>query len=149
MGTSQAVDHLERIRDTLRLALSEEHPPHHTAASFALGIFITTLPTFGVGIPVLAWIGYRFDWANKLAFFAAVAILNPLAKGGVYLVSFLIGVQILGPIPGITSIDVGLDAGAGVLVRLIVGNVILAIGFAAVSYIVAYRAVHAVRQQGY
>lgn len=147
MGTSRFASHLERVRNALRLAFSEDHPPHLIAVSFALGTFVTTLPTFGAGIPVLAWIGYRFTWANNLAFFAAVATLNPLVKGGVYVVSFFIGVQLLGPVPGITSVDIGVDAGTEVLVRLLVGNVILAIGFALVAYVVAYRTVHAVRQR--
>ncbi|WP_331234262.1 DUF2062 domain-containing protein [Natronorarus salvus] len=146
MGAGRLAGYVEQVRATLRVAFSEDHPPHLIAVSFALGMFVTTLPSFGVGIPVLMWIGHRFAWANKLAFFAAVATLNPLMKGGVYVVSFLIGVQLLGPVPGTTSVDIGIDAGAKVLIRLLVGNVILAIGFAIVSYIVAYRIAHAVRQ---
>ena len=148
MGTSRLTNQFDRVRDALRVAFSEDHSPHLTGVSFAFGMFVTTLPTLGAGIPVLAWIGHRFERANKLALFAAVAILNPLVKSGVYLVSFLIGVQLLGPIPGITRVDIGLDAGADVLVRLLVGNVILAVGFAVVSYAVAYRCVHALRRHG-
>lgn len=148
MATSRAADYLERVRGALRVAFSADHPPHLLAVSFAFGIFFTTLPTLGAVIPALAWIGYRFEWANTLAFFAAVAILNPLVKGSVYVVSFLIGVQLLGPVPGITSVDVGLDAGGKVLVRLLVGNVILAVGIAIASYLVAYRTARAIRQHG-
>lgn len=147
MGTSRVAGHVERVRGALRVAFAEDHPPQCIAASFAFGMFLTTLPNLGAVIPVFAWIGYRFEWASRLAFFAAVAILNPLTKGAVYVASFLVGVRLLGPIPGITRADIGLDAGADVLARLLVGNVILAAGLTVVSYVVAYRAARTVRQR--
>ncbi|TYL36757.1 DUF2062 domain-containing protein [Natronococcus pandeyae] len=147
MDTSRFTSPLTRVRDALRAAFTEDHPPRFIAGSFALGVFVTTLPTLGTGLPVLAWTGHRFEWANKFAFVAAIAILNPVAKGGVYVVSFLIGVQLLGPVPGISHVDIGFDAGTDVIVRLVVGNVILAVGFMFVGYVVAYRTAHAVRRR--
>lgn len=147
MATSRVAGHVERVRGALRAAFAEDHPPRLIAASFAFGMFLTALPNLGAVVPVFAWIGYRFEWASRLALSAAVLILNPLTKGGVYVVSFLVGVQLLGPIPGITRADVGFDAGTDVLVRLLVGNVVLAVGFAVVSYVVAYRTARTVRQR--
>lgn len=135
-----------RVRSAFRVAFTEDHPPQWIASSFALGVFITALPTLGAGLPVLAWASHRFVWANKVAFVAAVSILNPLVKSGVYAVSMLIGIQLLGPVPGPGHVDIGLDAGADVLVRLLVGNVILAVGLTVVGYTVAYRTAHAVRR---
>lgn len=149
MDTSRFASYLERVRGALRLAVSEDHPPHLIALSFAFGIFVTTLPNFGVSILVLAWIGHRFTWANKFAFFAAIGILNPLVKGGVFVVSYFLGVQLLGPVPGITGGNIGIDAGAGVIVRVLVGNVLLAVCFAVVGYVVAYLTAREVRQHGY
>ncbi|MEF8812605.1 MAG: DUF2062 domain-containing protein [Halovenus sp.] len=148
MGTSRFTRYVERVRGVLRLAVSEDHPPHHIAVSFALGVFLTALPNVGGSILVLAWIGHRFRWANKFAFATAIGIMNPPVKVGVYLASFFIGVQLFGPLPGITSADVGIDAGGKVLVRLLVGNVILAIGFAVVGYVVAYLTAREVRRHG-
>ncbi|MFC4438644.1 MULTISPECIES: DUF2062 domain-containing protein [Natrialbaceae] len=146
MDTSRFRSPLTRVRDALRAAFAEDHPPRFIAGSFALGIFVTTLPTLGAGLPVLAWAGHRFEWANKSAFVAAIAVLNPVVKGGVYVASFLIGTHLLGPIPGISHHDIAIDAGADVLVRLLVGNVLLAIGFTVVGYVVASRTAHAVRR---
>lgn len=148
MGTGRFARYVERVRGFLRLAVSEDHPPHHIGVSFALGIFLTTLPNVGGSILALAWIGRRFTWANKFAFVTAIGIMNPPVKIGVYLVSFFIGVQLFGPLAGITSADVGLDAGGKVLVRLLVGNVILAMGFAVVGYVVAVLTARGVRQHG-
>ena len=139
---------VDRVQNAFRVAFSEDHPPHLTASSFALGMFLSTLPNFGACIPLLAWIGHRFAWANSFAFFAAIVTMNPLVKGGVYAASFLIGVQLLGPVPGVTGVDIGIDSGVEALVRLLVGNVILAIGFAVVAYAVAYRIAQSARRYG-
>lgn len=77
---------MERARVALRVAFSENHPPHLIAVNFAFGMFVTTLPNLGAVVPVLAWIGYRFDWASRLAFFAAVVI----AAIGFTIVSYVI-----------------------------------------------------------
>lgn len=147
MGTGRLTGHLRRVRNTLRLAFAEDHPPRLIAASFALGLFVTTLPTLGAGIPVLAWIGYRFEWANRLALFSAVVVLNPLAKAGVYVASFVVGVRLLGPVEGVTHLDVGLDAGADVLVRLLVGNVLLAVVFTVAGYVLVYKVTRSVHRR--
>jgi uncharacterized protein (DUF2062 family) len=138
MESNRAVGHLRRMRSRLRAAFVEDHPPRVIARYFAAGIFLTTLPSLGLVLPVLAWVGARFERANRLALLAAMAIMNPLAKGTVYVASFLLGVQLLGPVAGIGRADIGLDAGQAVIARLLVGNLVLAVGFAAVAYLLAY-----------
>ncbi|ELY55456.1 hypothetical protein C491_17122 [Natronococcus amylolyticus DSM 10524] len=147
MNSSWVTRPVLRVRSAFRVAFTEDHPPQWIASSFALGIFVTALPTLGTGLPVLAWASHRFVWANKIAFVAAVAVLNPLVKSGVYAGSLLIGIQLLGPVSGSSNVDIGLDAGADVLVRLLVGNVILAVALMIVGYAVAYRTAHAVRRR--
>jgi uncharacterized protein (DUF2062 family) len=137
-----------RVRAKLRAAFAEDHPPHLIAVSFAVGVFVTALPSLGTGLFVLAWVGYQFAWANRLALLAAVAVLNPLAKSSVYAASFLTGTVLLGPIPGVSRADLGLDAGIDVLVRLLVGNAVVAVVLAVVGYVVAHRAVCAMRRTG-
>lgn len=69
-------------------------------------------------------------------------------KGGVYVVGFVIGTRLFGPVPGITRGDIGMDASANVLVRLLVGNLLLAVVLAITGYFSAYRAGRAARQYG-
>ena len=147
MESGRVRGYLDQVQQRLRAAVAEDHPPHHIAVSFAIGIFVTALPSLGTGLIVLAWVGYQFAWANKLALAAAVAVLNPLAKSSVYVASFATGTALLGPVPGISRADVGLDAGVDVLARLLVGNAVLAVVLTAVSYVVVYRAVHAYRRR--
>lgn len=138
METNRFGGHLRRMRSRLRAAFAEDHPPRVIARYFAAGIFLTTLPSLGLVIPVLAWIGAQFDRANRVALVAAVTAMNPLAKGTVYIASFLLGVQLLGPVADISRTDIGLDAGQAVIIRLLAGNVVLAVVFAAVAYLLAY-----------
>jgi len=147
MSARRFGDYVERVRGALRLAVSEDHPPYLVAWSFAVGIFLTTLPNFGGSILVLALIGRHVGSANKFAFFTAVAIMNPLVKVSVYVGSFFVGVQLFGPVSGITRADIRIDAGTDVLVRLLVGNVALAAGFAAVGYAGAYLVTREIRQR--
>ncbi|WP_436902764.1 DUF2062 domain-containing protein [Halovenus halobia] len=131
--------HLQRMQRRLRGALAEDHPPRVVARYFAAGIFLTTLPSFGLILPVLTWVGARFDRANRLSLLAAMAIMNPLAKGTVYVGSFLLGVQLLGPVAGSSAAEIGFDAGRVVITRLLVGNLVLAVVFGAVAYLLAYQ----------
>jgi hypothetical protein len=148
MVVGRIAGYVARVRDALRLAFAEDHPPHLVATSFAIGVFVLTFPSLGAGVLLLAWIGYRFEWIHNLAFVAAGAVLNPLVKGGVYLASFAVGTWLLGPVPGATHADVGMDAGVEVLVRLLAGNALLAVGFALLGYVVAYRTARTARRHG-
>lgn len=134
------------VRGHLDTAFAADHPPRWFAASVATGVFVTTLPTLGTGLIALGWMAYRFTWANPLALFAPVVVVNPLAKSGVYALSFGIGTLILGPSSGITTPELSVMAGRELLVRLILGNVILAAALAAVGYAIAFYGVRRVRR---
>lgn len=109
------------------------------AGSFAVGTFVTLLPTLGAGVLLFFVLAYAFDWVSKIALFAAVLEFNPLVKWGAYAASFALGVFILGPVDGTTATDVSLSAGPAILTRLLVGNLLLAVVAAIPSYVVVYR----------
>jgi len=127
----------ESVQGSLRTAFSAPYPPYHTAVSFALGLFIIGLPNLGVGILVVSALGYRADWANPIALFASVVILNPVVKGGVYVASYWLGTVLLGPTPATFSGELSLSIAGPVLVRLLVGNTLLAGLLAVGGYILA------------
>lgn len=135
-----------RIRSELEPAFAGESSPRAVAGSFAIGLFITALPTLGTGLIVMAAIAYFWNEVSKIALFSSIAVLNPLAKGGVYLASFSLGTKLLGPVPDISLTEVSLSAGPAVVTRLLVGNTILAVLFAAVGYVFAHRTVKVSRR---
>lgn len=139
MGGSRFVRHVERIREELYVAFTEDHTAREISASFALGTFIAMLPTLGTGLALFAVIVYLFDWVSRLALFASVLVFNPLVKWGVYAASFALGAFLLGPVEGVSATDVSLGSGTDIAARLLVGNLLLAALATLVSYVVVYR----------
>lgn len=129
----------DRIREELRKTLAEGHPPRETAGSFAVGTFITMLPTMGVGLLLFVVIAFLSDRINRIALFASVVVFNPVMKWGVYVASLALGTLILGPTQDVRFTDVSLDAGPEIVARLLVGNLILAFVATVISYVIIYR----------
>ena len=132
--------YIDRIRAEIRRSISDEYSPHQIASSFAIGVFITMLPTLGTGLIVFAIISYLSSWINKVALFASVLVLNPVVKWGVYAGSMALGILLLGPVPILDDGEVAVEAGQEVLVRLLVGNTILAVIATVLGYVIVYRA---------
>lgn len=128
-----------RIRAELREAFTEEYTSREVAVSFALGTFITMLPTLGVGLLVFVVLAFVFDRISKLALLASVVVFNPVVKWGVYIASFALGVALLGPVEGIATADVSFSSGPEIVARLLLGNLILAVIATVVAYVVVYR----------
>lgn len=135
------------VRSELEAISAEDYPPHDIAASFAIGIFITALPTLGTGLLVFVAIVYLFDRVSKLALFASVLVLNPAAKWAVYAASFWLGSRLLGPVPGVSPAEVSFAAGPEIVTRLVIGNVLLAVVFTVVAYVLALRFVRTYRER--
>lgn len=131
--------YLDRVVAELRRSFAGEYTPHQIAGSFAVGVFITMLPTLGLGLLVMGALVYLFDSINKVALFGSILVLNPVVKWGVYAASIALGIVLLGPVEGIAAADVTAETGRAMLVRLWVGNTILAIIATAIAYPTVYR----------
>ncbi|WP_459878372.1 DUF2062 domain-containing protein [Halorubrum gandharaense] len=132
-----------RAKEGIQRSFAEEHSSRETAGSFALGVFITMLPTLGTGLAVFVVLAWLFDRINKVAIFASVIVFNPVVKWGVYAASFTLGVFLLGPVEGVSATQVSLSAGPEIVARLLVGNLILAVVAAVPSYVICLRLVDA------
>lgn len=127
--------YLRRLRDELGRALTEEHTPKDIARSYAIGTFITMLPTLGVGLLVFVVLDRLFESINRVALFANVLVYNPVVKWGVYAISLVIGFALLGPVEGASIWSTPtLADGQAILVRMLVGTVLLTIVVTLVSY---------------
>ena len=125
-----------RVRRTLAEILEEKYTPHELAASFALGIFVTAMPTGGLGVGLFFVFAYLWAWASKTAMLAAVVVLNPVVKPLVYAASIKLGAFLLGPNPVVLFEVAALDYTATALQFLLVGNLLIAGTLSAVSYVV-------------
>lgn len=133
-----------QVRAEFEAAVAEERPTH-VAASFAIGVFVTALPTLGAGLLVLGALARLFGHLNKVALFAAVAVLNPAVKSGVYVASFGLGARLLGPTETLAG-GPSLLASQDVVARLLVGNAILTVALTVVGYVAANRAIREIRR---
>jgi uncharacterized protein (DUF2062 family) len=134
MVVQRLVAYRDRIRSELEQVVAEETPSNDIAASFAVGSFVTMLPTLGTGVAVIAAIGAVSSRMNTPAMFSSVVVFNPFVKWGVYAGSFSLGSFLLGPIPGVTTAELSLSAGPDVLTRLLLGNFLLAVVAAGCGY---------------
>ena len=137
-----------RAKTMLRRAFAEEHTTREVAGSFSLGVFITMLPTLGTGFIAFVGLAMVFRRLSKLALVASAVVFNPVVKWGVYAASLGLGFLLLGPVEGVSITDASLDAAPEVVLRLVVGNTILAVVAAVPSYFVAYRVVDRYRETG-
>lgn len=128
-----------RIRDRLEQALTEDRTPHEIAGSFAFGAFVTMLPTLGTGLLLFVAVAAVFERVSKIALFAPVLVFNPAVKWGVYGSSFWLGSVILGPLVGVELTELTLSAGPEILLRLLVGNLVLAVLVGVASYVLVLR----------
>lgn len=136
-----------RIRRQLTAAFEEECTPREVAASFAIGIFITAMPTGGLGIGLFFVFVYYWDWVSKTAIFASVAVLNPLVKPLVYVASFHLGALLLGTEPIVLFEITPLDWLVGLIQLLLLGNVLIALALSAISYVTVLRLTRAHRER--
>lgn len=141
-----------RLRATVHKAtvlldrgLSNEHTPHEVAGSFGLGVLLAAMPTLGIGPLVLMGASVFSRRVSRLGVAASVVVFNPVVKPTVYAASLAIGFLVLGPVEGATLAAPTLGAAPDALLRLLIGNTILAVPAAAVGYLAALRAVNQYR----
>lgn len=136
-----------RVRRELQRSFSESYTSREIAGSFAVGTFITVLPTLGTGLILFVVIVALVDRVSKIALFASVLVFNPVIKWGVYGTSFWLGSLLLGPVGGPSLSGRSLSVGPDLLLRLLVGNLILAVIASIVGYVVVLRLVRTYRSR--
>ena len=136
----------DRVRRELTAAFREEHTPHQVAISFAIGIFVTSLPTGGVGIGLFFVFASLWSWISKPAIFASVAVLNPFVKPVVYVSSFQLGGLVLGTSP-FHSATVSTEAAREAVQQLLVGNVIIGVALSGLGYLLMFHLTRAHRRR--
>ena len=138
----------KRVRDAIEASFDDDQPPEQIAGSFAIGVFLTTLPTLGGNLVLMVILASRVAWINTVALFSSGIVINPLVKWGIYAVSIPLGISLLGPIDGGVALELSLSGNRPLLIRLVVGTALLAVVATAISYglvrrmVVAYRRRH-------
>jgi uncharacterized protein len=133
-------------------AFRAERTPHEIGLSFSVAVFVTAMPTGGLGIPLLAGLATWRSWVSKPAMIAAVAVLNPLVKPAVYVASYQVGGVVLST-RGLESTEPFTMSGsitetASVAIRqLLVGNLLIAAVLSLSGYVVVVHLTKVHRRQ--
>ncbi|MWV39321.1 DUF2062 domain-containing protein [Natrialba sp. INN-245] len=136
----------DRVRRELTDAFREEHTPHQVASSFAIGIFVTALPTGGLGVGLFFVFVSIWSWISKPAIFASVAVLNPFVKPAVYVASLQTGATVLGTDP-IPLEETAAESAWAVARQLVIGNLVIAVGLSVVGYTIVLHLTRAHRSR--
>lgn len=141
-----------RIREGLEAAFDEELPPTDVASSFSFGLFVAALPNFGLALVLFALLARYIERVSKLALLAAILVMNPPVKWGIYLAGLWLGLHLLGPVPGVSvsSFSVStlsLSAGPDVFLRVFVGSLVISTAAAVIGYAIALRFIRKLRER--
>lgn len=137
----------DRVRRELTAAFAEDHTPHEVAFSFSIGLFVTSMPTGGLGLGLLAILAYWYVWASKTAMFAAVVVLNPFVKPAVYVGSYQLGSTFLGSDQLVTVEHEMVDAVIELVQFLLVGNVIIGLAMSGIGYLIVLHLTRSYRKR--
>ncbi|MEF8777527.1 MAG: DUF2062 domain-containing protein [Natronomonas sp.] len=136
MGRLSLSAYRKRVRSEVEAAFAEKHTPHQVAGSFSLGVFVTTLPSLGLGLLFFLFLTHLSDRISPIAIFSSAIVINPLVKAPMFIAAFWIGTRLLGPIP--TASSGSLADATAISVRMVSGFLILGVVVAWIGYIVVY-----------
>ena len=117
----------KKAMDYLYRMLSEKKSEHSIALGFAIGTFISALPTPGFNILLGVLIALIFKKVNKVSLFASFIFWNPITIIPVYLLSYKIGNAMFVSQPIIRYNIVMIDLIYNISRRFLLGNLILAV----------------------
>jgi uncharacterized protein (DUF2062 family) len=98
--------------------------PQSIALAFAVGTFISVLPTPGLNLVLATLLASLFKQLNRTGLLAAIAVWNAFVVAPIYVLSHKVGASL--PIL----------SGHNLAIGFLVGNMLLAVVITAVSYLV-------------
>lgn len=131
----------KKVLEELHKTFHEDHTDQQIALSFAIGVFITALPTLGAGFLLFVVLAKAFAWVSKLALLASAVVLNPAIKPVFWIASINLGGIILTGNLALTSNP------ETALSYLIVGNLVIAVIAATLAYFFSLKAVQKYRAE--
>lgn len=130
----QKIGHLRaEASSNWREMVAAEAPTTTLAGAFATGTLISTIPVPLVDMALAAYVTKRFDEMPRAPFFTGMALANNLVMAPLYASTPRVGALALGWLAGNTA----LVAPDVLLVRVLVGYLLIALGLALGAFILA------------
>ena len=129
----------EKAKSEIIESIKEEHTPHETAFSFALGAFIILIPTSAMGLFILGAIAVTFDRINRIALFSTAVVFNPAVNMAFYGLSYFTGSIILGS-PSLPDLEMfSLTQTFMMSQNIIIGSLVTAFLISSISYVLVHK----------
>lgn len=132
-----------RLRSLLRQLLHLQESPHRTALAFALGVFFTFSPPYGLHMMMAVFCAWAFR-LNFVALLAGLCVNTPWTIVAVLGGTLWLGCLLLG-VPFPTSLDWGDTSPSAIfnqvkpyLLPFIVGGTVLSLAAGLLAYPIAY-----------
>ena len=136
---------IEKTKEKLRFHLHEiirtKKSAHSIALGFAIGTFISILPTPGFNILLGLLVIFLFKKVNKYSLFGSMAFWNPITLAPIYLLSYKIGDMLFGSTSVIKYNVIILNQIYNFSRRFLVGNFIAALAVSIISYFIVKKIV--------
>lgn len=136
MGKLKNKKFREKLKEHFENVLKVKNSPHEVGLGFAVGVLIAILPTPGFSVLLGVLIILVYKKISKYSLFGALAIFNPFFMIPFYYLSFKIGNMIFGAEPVLRYNIVFLNVVYNYTRRYLIGNLIVAIFFALISYFI-------------
>jgi uncharacterized protein len=125
---------IRRVKAKGKALLQAETSAHNQAVGFAVGTFISLLPTPGFNFALALLLAGWFRQIHRATLVASLAVWNVFVTAPLFALSYRLG-NILFPAPVTTSVATQWQAEVISFVQgFLLGNLIIAVGITAVSY---------------
>ena len=123
-----------KIKYYAQEVLTEKTTPHSIAVGFAIGSFISILPTPGFNLILALIVSLIYKKVNKVSLFIGVLFWNPLTSPVIYYFSYKLGNLIFGAAPIVVYNVSFMEQIYQFTRRFLVGNIIIAVSMSIISY---------------
>lgn len=137
----------QNAREMVQNLLQAESSAHTLALGFAVGTFISLLPTPGLNFALALMLASWFRQLHRATLLASLAIWNVFVTAPLFALSYRLG-NWLFPAPATDSIAMQWQAQVISFVQgFLVGNLIIAVTITAVSYAIVLAAIWLIQQK--
>lgn len=134
-----------KLKKTIEHIIHDNVTPNQIALGFTLGLALSIIPTFGIGMIVALVLAWLLDY-HLIATYLGTLVVNPFTAPAVYLFDYSIGASILGA-PSVSEFAFSLHTLGNIAVELYLGSLIVAAVACGISYLVVFELVYYYRKQ--
>lgn len=125
----------KRLKNHFRKIIKIKKSPHSIALGFAIGTFISILPTPGLNILIGLLVVLVYKNVNKFSLFGAIVFWNTLTMAPIYFLSYKVGNLFFGSAPVVNYNLAILNKIYYFSRRFLVGSFIMAVFVSSASYV--------------